>query len=280
MDNFAENATSEILPARINDYRIKVDNAILSELNKRKDSVCYKCLTNAIKGGKRLRPILLILSFECVNGQGVDPYPAAVAMELIHLESLIHDDIIDRDSLRRENASFHALYGHEMALLSADFILSMILDITARYMNPRATRTLALAASRLCEGEFKELMAYKNKQTLNEDIYLDIISKKTAALFEASAKIGAIIGGATEDNIQALSDYARLLGTAYQIRDDISDWEKSSTEILSLLDINLDKIPYLQEIFASYIREAKKKLEKLKPSDAKDLLIQLADFIS
>ena len=280
MDEFVENVTSDILPARINDYRIKVDNAILGELNKRKDSICYKCLTNAIKGGKRLRPILLVLSFECMNGQGVDPFPAAVAVELIHLESLIHDDIIDRDSLRRENAAFHALYGHEMALLSADFILSMVLDITARYKNPRVPKTLALAASRLCEGEFKELMAYKNKQTLNQDMYFDIISKKTAALFEASAKIGAIIGGATEDNIQALSDYGRLLGTAYQIRDDISDWEKSSTELLSLLDTNLDKIPYLQEILASYVREAKETLINLKSSDARDLLIQLADFIN
>ncbi len=280
MDEFVENVTSDILPARINDYRIKVDNAILGELNKRKDSICYKCLTNAIKGGKRLRPILLVLSFECMNGQGVDPFPAAVAVELIHLESLIHDDIIDRDSLRRENAAFHALYGHEMALLSADFILSMVLDITAHYSNPRVTRTLALATSRLCEGELKELRAYKNKQMLKEDEYFDIISKKTAALFEASAKIGAIISGATEDEIQVLSDYARLLGIAYQIRDDISDWEKSSTELLTLLDTNLEKKQYLQWIFASYIREAKEKLEKLKPSDARDLLFQLADFIS
>src|SRR5512136_2968022 len=152
-----EGISSRSLPSEFADYRTKIDNAILAELGRRRDSVYFEPLQQAVEGGKRIRPILLVLSFECVNRGESDPYPAAVAVELAHLESLIHADIIDRDFQRRGTAVFHALYGHEMALLSADFILSLILDLTARYEDPRVARKLAWATSSMCEGELEEL---------------------------------------------------------------------------------------------------------------------------
>jgi octaprenyl-diphosphate synthase len=272
--------SSGVLLVKFDDYRVKVDNAISAELNRLKDSIFFTPLKNALKGGKRLRPISLILSYESVGSQKMNPLPAAVAVELAHTESLIHDDIIDRDPLRRETSAFHALNGYEMALLSADFILSIILDITARYTDPRITLSLAKSASRMCEGELEEYSVIKKGKRVSVDRYIKIIYKKTASLFEASAMIGAIIGGAAEDEVKALLDYGRLIGIAYQIKDDISDFDDSeTTNILSLLDTNAGRTEILEEMSATYILEAKQRLEKLGESGAKALLVELADFV-
>jgi octaprenyl-diphosphate synthase len=279
MNESSRNVSLGAFQRKINSYRIRIGNALLAELNQRKNSVFYEPLLKALKGGKRVRPILLLLSFENIGKQKIDPLPAAVAVELAHTESLIHDDIIDRDYFRRETATFHASYGREMALLSADFILSLILDITARSVDSRIPKVLALATSEMCEGELAELAAYKNGEKLHEDAYINIISKKTASLFEASTAIGAIIGGAEKDEVQALSDYGRFLGTSYQIQDDIADLEKTTTvNIQKLVDLNLGKIQSFQEISDSYVRKAKEKLERLPMNEAKTLLTQLADL--
>jgi octaprenyl-diphosphate synthase len=265
----------------IDSYRVKIDNAILTELNQRRNSIFYNPLIKALKGGKRLRPILLVLSSESMSKKQIDPLPATVAVELAHTESLIHDDIIDRDFLRRETTTFHTIYGNEMALLSADFILSMILEITSRYSDHRIAYTLACATSEMCEGELEELIACKNTQRLSEDEYIKIVSKKTASLFEASTKIGALIAGAQSDEVKALSDYGRFLGIAYQIQDDIADLKKTTgINILKLLDADSHPIKTFHEIAKSYIFEATQKLEKLKPSAAKALLIKLADSVT
>lgn len=274
-----ESTSLNILQTKINNYRVKVDKAISAELKQHKNSIFFVPLKHALKGGKRLRPILLILSFESINDHEGDPLPAAVAMELAHLESLIHDDIIDMDLARREKLAFHASHGYEMALLSADFVLSIILEITARYNDPRIPQTLAQATARMCEGELEELKAYKNRQALNIGEYVDIVSKKTASLFEASAAIGAMIGEATKSEIEALSNYGRLLGTAYQIQDDIADLKKATTvNIVNLLTTDSEKIRHLQKMSESYILKAKRSLKKLKKAETKRILFELADY--
>ena len=132
----------------------------------------------------------------------------------------------------------------------------------------------------MCEGTLEELGTYKNRETLSLDRYINIVSKKTASLFEASATVGATIGGAREDEIKSLAEYGRLLGIAYQIQDDLSDLGKNiKINILSLLDTNLEKNSLLQEISRSHVTEAKKSLEMLKSSEAKNLLMNLADFV-
>ena len=280
MGESAEAASSDLLPDELNDYRVKVENALLAELQRHKDSIYFTSLANALRGGKRLRPILLMLSFESVGGQETDPLPAAVAVELVHTESLIHDDMIDKDLLRRDKMAFHASYSYERALLSADFVLSIILDLTAHYMDPRITRALAQAIARMCEGELEELMAFKKTQTLSSEEYLKMISKKTASLFEVSTSLGAILGGAQEEEIKALSEYGRRFGIAYQIRDDLSDLKTSSaTNILTLLDAQMEKVKALHKTAESHILKAKQKLNKLRKSRAQGLLIELADVI-
>jgi octaprenyl-diphosphate synthase len=114
-----------------------------------------------------------------------DPLPAAVAVELIHMQSLIHDDIIDRDLLRRGWTAFHVLYEHEVALLSSDFVFSVILDMMMKYKDHRITRIIARVASQICEGELEEFTAYKHGKTISAEEYIKISSKKTASLFEA-----------------------------------------------------------------------------------------------
>ena len=213
-------------------------------------------------------------------GRSRDPLPAAVAVELMHMQSLIHDDIIDRDLLRRGRTAFHVLYEHEVALLSSDFVFSVILDMMTRYEDHRVTRILARAASQMCEGELEEFTAYKHGKTISAEEYINISSKKTASLFEASATIGAILAEGQRHEVDALSDYARLLGIAYQIQDDIADMEQDATiNILNLLDSNVARDAFLQEASKSYVLEAKRRLNTLTTSKAKDLLIELADFI-
>ena len=278
MDKNIETIPSSILQMKIDDYRVKIDDAISAELKQHEKSIFFVPLKRALEGGKRLRPILLVLSFENISNHDGDPFSAAVAVELAHLESLIHDDIIDMDLARREKLSFHTLYGYEMALLSADFVLSIILETTARYKDFRIPKTLALATASMCEGELEELRAYKNRQALNLDEYVGVISKKTASLFEASAAIGAMIGGATEEETRALSNYGRLLGIAYQIHDDIADLNKTTTiNILNLVETNSEKIANLQKIANLHILEAKKSLRKLGISES-SLLFELADY--
>lgn len=281
MNGTVETVSPNAFHAKIDDRRAKIDNALLVELSKRKDSLFYEPLVKALKGGKRLRPIFLLLSYECVGRTRENPFPAAVAVELLHTESLIHDDIIDGDFLRREAAAFHASHSTEMTILSADFVLSVVLGLTARYKDPRVAQALALATSEMCEGELEELMVSTKKQKLSVDEYINIISKKTASLFEASTGIGAIIARAKEDEAKALSEYGRLVGIAYQIQDDITDLEKAtSTNILNLLHTDSEKMRTLKEISRSYLIKAEEKIEKMSMNEAKILLLELAQSIA
>ncbi len=281
MNGSVETVSSNVFQAKIDDRRAKIDNALLAELSKRKDSPFYEALVKALEGGKRLRPIFLLLSYECVSRTRENPFPAAVAVELLHTESLIHDDIIDGDFLRRDTAAFHASHSKEMTILSADFVLSVVLDLTARYKNPRVAQVLAFATSEMCEGELEELMVSMKKQKLSVDEYVNIISKKTASLFEASTEIGAITAGAKEDEVKALSEYGRLVGIVYQIQDDVTDLQKTTTtNILNLLHTDSEKIRTLKEISRSHLIKAEEKLEKISMNEAKTLLLELAQSIA
>ena len=138
---------------------------------------------------------------------------------MLHTESIIHDDIIDEQIKRRERDSFHKRYGNNTSILTADFVFGIILEIASRYNDPRIAKELSLAAIRMCEGEQIELGVNLRKVSWVE--YLTIISEKTAALFQTSAKLGAIIGGGNEEEIDNLAGFGLNLGIAYQIHDDI-----------------------------------------------------------
>ena len=280
MEESAEGTFSDVFSDKMDAYRVIVDDAISGELHRMRDSPFFEPLNYALTGGKRLRPILLLLAFQSVRRSESDPLPAAVAVEMIHSTSLLIDDIIDEDLTRRDVEAFHASYGLKMSLLNAEMLLSLLMDISARCFDHRIMQVLAQAASSMGIGTFEELAVYAAKRPIGTREYLNILEKKTAFLFEASARMGALVALAQENEINALSDYGRLLGLAYQIQDDIADREDDpSRSLLSYLRGKSKDEQYLQELPTLYIAEAKQRLEELKSSEAKNLLIKLADVI-
>jgi octaprenyl-diphosphate synthase len=278
MQGRAQRYASDSFSAKIDDYRGQVDTALNAELHRRRKSPFFAPFVDAFAGGKRLRPILLLLAYDCVRGRDDDPLPAAVAVEFAHMESLIHDDIIDGDGVRRDATAFHTRYGQEMALLSADFILSMILSIAARYPDPRIMSALATATERMCEGELMERLVSETNKAVRPAVYQRIVLKKTASLFEAAATMGALIAGATASDLSALTAYGRALGVAYQINDDITDWA-SRTITLDLKDAFPSQKEFLLETATTFTHEAVESLRPLKSSEAKQNLIQLVERV-
>jgi octaprenyl-diphosphate synthase len=279
MRESAQNNPSDSFSAKIDYYRNQVDTALNAELHQRRKSPFFAPFADAFTGGKRLRPILLLLAHDSVRGRNVDPLPAAVAVELAHMESLIHDDIIDGDGVRRDSIAFHARYGQEMAILSADFILSMILSIAARYPDARIIRTLAKATGQMCEGELLERLVSGTNKAVRPAVYQRIVLKKTASLFEAAATIGALIAGATALDLNALAAYGRAIGVVYQIHDDVTDWAQCRTITLDLKDAYPSQTEFLLETAKTFTHKAVESVQPLKSSEAKQNLVQLAERV-
>ena len=172
-------------------------------------------------GGKRIRPRLLLLSYLALGGRDLDcvANPAA-AIELMHTASVVHDDINDHGILRRGRPSVNALWGRTFALLTGDFLFTAVYELMAPYHDLNVD--LARAATGLVEGETLQASAVKNK-TFTREAYMEIIAKKTAALFRAASTIGAKLAGANQSEISVLSNFGFNLGLAFQIVDDILD---------------------------------------------------------
>lgn len=270
------------LERRSDPYLARIDKAIDHVLTSHISSNFHEPITYATGGGKRIRPLILMLSAESVgSSEGIDL--ASVAIELLHTESIIHDDIIDAQTSRRDRVAFHVRYGYSVSILTADFVFGIILDIASHYNDPRVSRELSSAALRMCEGEFREIRVGPKKAELSREDYLKVISEKTASLFHTAARLGAIIGGGGEAEIEALSNYGMNLGMAYQIQDDLLDWvEDASGEGSSINgeDMNHKGITTekLQEMARTYSARAKRELEKIGESDARSFLQYLADF--
>lgn len=174
-----------------------------------------------------------MLTAESVGKADEHAFAAGCAVEFLHTESVIHDDIIDNETSRRHKDPFHIKYGYNTSILTGDFVLGLILNISSRLNNPRITKDLANTAMLMSEGEVLETML-ETSQDLTFDDYLKVIEYKTATAFEVSSRLGAIIGGGNEDQIVALSEYGRNIGIAYQIRDDLIDW-KNEDKLFNLL---------------------------------------------
>ena len=271
---------SRALELRSKDYKERLDDKWEKVLESHKWSSFYEPLRYATKDGKRIRPLILMLAGESVGIPGGKTDLAAVAVELLHTESIIHDDIIDNQIQRRNKDSFHLRYGNDTALLTADFVFGIILEIASRYNDPRIAKELSLAALKMCEGQQKELNI--NSRRIQWIEYLTVISQKTAALFQTSSKLGAIIGGGNESEINALANYGLNLGIAYQIHDDILDWEQDDKFLESTQDKriqeNIVSLKKLREHSTLYTENAKRQLDKIKESDYKEFLYYLADF--
>ncbi len=266
-------------------YLTKIEDALKREVDLYSWSEFHAPLRYACEGGKRIRPLILVLSAECIRSKKVEPdaYLAASAIELLHTESIIHDDIIDEENQRRGKPSFHVKYGYNSSILTADFVLGVILNISSKLKDPRIINELSNAATKMTEGEMMEIKLGK-EMDITEDDYIKVLEFKTASLFEASAKIGAITGGGDEDQVHTMTYFGNLLGIAYQIHDDLIDWSNENRLFNMLVRKNgkpNDFVDRMDKLYQSYASKAKNELRKISThSEAKLHLEHLTDLTS
>ena len=178
------------------------------------------------RGGKRMRPILMLLIAKNY-GQVTDVTQySAIGLELLHTASLVHDDVVDESEERRGQASVNATYNNKAAVLVGDFILSTALLNVSHTNNQQIIRKLAELGRTLASGELLQLSNIRNEE-ISESIYYDVIKQKTAVLFEACASIGALSAGASDEEVEKASMFGQNLGIMFQIRDDIFDYYDS-----------------------------------------------------
>jgi len=282
------NAESNPLTEQFSSYLSRIDDSLARELDIYSWSEFYAPLRYASDGGKRIRPLILVLSSESVNAdkkEGIDDnkediFLASSAIELLHTESVIHDDIIDEENLRRGKPSFHVKYGYNSSILTADFVLGIILNIGSKIDSPKISAELSKAATKMSEGEMMEIMLAKDPR-LKEDDYIKVVEHKTASLFEAAAKIGAILGFGLQDEIRAMGSFGHLLGIAYQIHDDLLDWNNEDRLFNMLVKNNEQSVEFvarMEKLFLSYSNKAKNELRKIADSVSKKHLEHLTDL--
>ena len=175
------------------------------------------------RGGKRMRPMLILLTAKNFGNVTNVTQNAAVGLELLHTASLVHDDVVDESKERRGQASVNASYDNKVAVLVGDYILSTALLRVSLTDNQRIIQILAELGRTLAAGEILQLSNIQN-QEFSEDVYYQIINNKTAALFEACSVIGALSAGASEEAVKAAAKFGQNIGMIFQIRDDIFDY--------------------------------------------------------
>ena len=265
---------------KYSEYIKKINNVLDLELELYAESEFKEPLKYALDGGKRIRPIILLLASECVGQIDDNTLAAACAIEFLHTESVIHDDIIDNETLRRQKDPFHIKYGYNTSVLTGDFVLGLILSIASRINNPRVTKNLATTAMMMSEGEVIE-SRLETSEDVTFDDYLKVIEYKTATAFETASRLGGIISGGTDVEIESLADYGKNIGIAYQIRDDLHDW-KNEDKLFNLLIKNSsdprDVFNDMEELLKKYTDRAVFSIRKIKDSQAKNNLEDLVRF--
>ena len=181
-------------------------------------------------GGKRIRPRLVLLFSEALGFEGAERFELAAIVEFIHTATLLHDDVVDESALRRGHATANAMFGNAASVLVGDFLYSRAFQMMVGVNRMRVLQVLADATNVIAEGEVLQLMNMHDPDLAVAD-YLQVIRYKTAKLFEASARLGAVLAGAPEDLEETCADYGRSLGTAFQLVDDLLDYEGNSHEL-------------------------------------------------
>ncbi len=181
-------------------------------------------------GGKRLRPALMLLMCGALGYTGEQRYNLAAVIEFIHTATLLHDDVVDESTLRRGRATANEAFGNPASVLVGDFLYSRAFQMMVDAGDMRIMQTLAEATNVIAEGEVLQLMNMHDA-ALSEEGYLRVIRSKTAKLFEASARLAALLAGADEDTERRCADYGQALGTAFQVIDDVLDYDGDVAEM-------------------------------------------------
>jgi geranylgeranyl diphosphate synthase type I len=214
---------NEKIQTRINLINEEIKRCLLDEDGE--PALLYETTRHLIlAGGKRLRSLLLTLCCEAVGGTVVDALPFAVATEFVQTASLIHDDVVDEDNMRRGVETTHEKYGRKMAIIAGDLLVALAIKLIGERSTPELLTYVAAGGIRMCEGEAADLLMSKNKvQSYTTHAALEIIRMKTVSFMTSAAKVGAMLGNANASELIALIKYSEMLGYSFQIRDDILD---------------------------------------------------------
>ncbi len=281
-------------------------------------------------GGKRLRPVLSMLACEAVSGEYQKVMPFALALEIIHNFTLVHDDIMDKSSLRRGMSTVHVQYGEPTAIIAGDLLFAKAFEVLGKYPERikefrRLYTHLTQSVIEICEGQQLD-MNFEKRFVVRESEYINMIQMKTAALFRISCEGGGIVGGASKEVQAGLQEYGTCLGLAFQIRDDYLDMSSDAetlgkdigndirngkktiiavhslthasgerkrvlTDLFGKTTANAEEVKQVYKVFdelgsieyakqkaEDYSLQAKKALQVLDDSSAKQVLLGLADY--
>jgi len=181
-------------------------------------------------GGKRIRPVLVLLMANAYGYTGAHHHQLAAVVEFIHTATLLHDDVVDESSLRRGRKTANALFGNAASVLVGDFLYSRAFQMMVGVGDIRVMEILADATNVIAEGEVLQLLNMHDPD-VTEERYTQVIRSKTAKLFEAAAQLGALVAGADEAQIEAAAEYGRSIGTAFQLIDDVLDYSGQAEDI-------------------------------------------------
>jgi octaprenyl-diphosphate synthase len=182
------------------------------------------------KRGKQIRPLLTLLSAKSVGDINDNTIKCAISLEILHTASLIHDDVVDESNERRNQPSVNALWNNKVSILAGDYLLSLSLSVCNQTNNHKIMEKITQLGKNLSEGELLQITNIKNINC-QEDKYLEVIKKKTAALFETCTYMGAVSTNCTEEEIRMMEKFGEIYGICFQIKDDIFDFISTHEEI-------------------------------------------------
>lgn len=234
--------------------------------------------------GKRLRPLMVLLSAKMCHGVNEKTIQTAVALELLHTASLIHDDVVDNSDTRRGAASLNAIWNNKVAVLVGDFLLARVIEITANLRNIKILNIVAEMGRTLSSGELLQLHANRS-MWITEDDYLSVIDQKTATLFAACTQAGAASSGATIKQESMLRNFGRELGIIFQMKDDVLDYSEQEIGKPTLSDVvdgkaTLPLIVALERAPKDEADEIRRLAEQLpRMADTREALQRIQSFV-
>ncbi|KAB0463356.1 octaprenyl diphosphate synthase [Vibrio kanaloae] len=208
----------------------KVNETIQAQLNSDVSLINQLGFYIVSGGGKRLRPLLALLSARALGYQGEAHITSAAFIEFIHTATLLHDDVVDESDMRRGKATANAAFGNAASVLVGDFIYTRSFQMMTTLGSLKILELMSEAVNVIAEGEVQQLMNCNNPDTTEEN-YMQVIYSKTARLFEAATQIGAILSGSSPEVETAMQNYGKYLGTAFQLIDDVMDYTADGKEM-------------------------------------------------
>jgi len=224
MQNFSE------IHALMKSDLVMMDEILVNRLDSNVDLISQMSQYIINSGGKRIRPLLLLLCARAMNYKGDYHYSMAVVIELIHTATLLHDDVVDGSSTRRGQETANELWGNAPSVLVGDFLYSRAFEIMVEPNSMQIMKILSKATNQISEGEVLQLLNIKNAN-VSQSEYFEVIERKTACLFKAACQIAGILSESDKDIINALGSFGMHLGNAFQIIDDTLDYESNSSVI-------------------------------------------------